>query len=99
MKELIKPKQEAEYRIFCDATGEQLTWWALYSSWNHTEETKVGTVLGCTIQFNTNYGAIMDSLEPVEIHLGEDVTREFLKWLEEKYPDSPFIKSLKDENT
>lgn len=99
MKKLIKPKQDAEYQIFCDATGEQISWCALFTTWEHTPESKVCPVLGCTIEFNTNYGAIMDSLEPVEIHLSEDVTREFLTWFKEKYPNSPFIKSLEDEST
>lgn len=99
MKKLIKPKQDAEFQIFCDATGEQISWCALFNSYYHNEESKVCPVLGCTIRFNNNYGAIMDSLEPVEIHLSEDVTREFLNWFKEKYPDSEFIKQYFNENT
>ena len=91
MKKLIKPKQDAEYQMLCDATEVHLCWS------KHLTELSEHSVLGCTIRFNNNYGAIMDSLQPVEIHLSEDVTREFLNWFKEKYPDSEFIKSYFDK--
>lgn len=93
MKKLIKPAKEAQYEMYCDATEEPLCW----SKW--LLELPKYSVLGYTIKFNNNYGAIMDSLEPVEIHLSEEVTKEFLNWFKEKYPDSPFIKSLENETT
>ena len=88
MIKIIKPKQEAQYELFCDITGEQLNW----CGW--LRELSEYSVLGCTIKFNNNYGAIIDSLDPVEIHLSEEVTLEFIKWLREKYPQSPFIQEL-----
>ncbi len=91
MKKLIKPAEEAQYEMFCDATEVPLCW----SKW--LLELSEYSVLGCTIRFNNNYGAIMDSLQPIEIHLSEDVTNEFLNWLKEKYPDSEFIKSCLNE--
>lgn len=94
MLKLIKPAQEAQHQVFCDATGEQLSWCALFNDYYHSPESKICPVVGCEIKFNTNYGAIMDSLDPVEIHLSEEVTLEFIKWLREKYPQSPFIQEL-----
>lgn len=94
MLKLIKPTQEAQYQVFCDATGEQLSWCALFNEYYHSKENRICPVLGCTITFNNNYGTIMDSLNPVEIHLSEDVTKEFIKWFREKYPQSPFIQEL-----
>jgi len=94
MLKQIRPAQEAQYQVFCDATGEQISWCTVYNSYYHYKEPKTFPVLGCTINFNTNYGAVMDSLEPVEIHLSEDVTREFIDWFKKKYPQSPFIQHL-----
>lgn len=86
MLKLIKSAQKAEYEIFCDATSKKLSWGAF----KEPDE----SVLGCTIRFNNNYGAPMDSISPMDIHLSDEVTIEFIKWLREKYPQSPFIQEL-----
>lgn len=86
MLKQIKPPQEAEYEIFCDATNNKLAWGAF----KEPDE----SILGCTVRFNNNYGAPMDSIAPLDIHLSEEVTIEFIKWLREKYPQSPFVQEL-----
>lgn len=98
MKKTVREPASPLYQYFCDITGEQISEQAYFNSYNHSPESKICPVIGCTIEFNTSYGAILDGITPddlpLEIHLSEDVTREMLNWMREKYPESHFIKNL-----
>lgn len=87
MIKITKPKQEAQYELFCDITGKKLCFGKKFKK-------KDESILGCTIRFNNNYGAPMDYIAPLDIHLSDEITLEFIKWLREKYPQSPFIQEL-----
>ncbi len=87
MKKLVREPKSAVYRYICDITEEELAVYVFEAQ---------EPPLGCIIKFNGNYSAIFDGIPFEEIHLSEDVTREMLNWMREKYPESPFIKNLTD---
>ena len=98
MKKVVREPTSPLYQYFCDITGEQISEQAYYNSYSRSLESKICPVIGCTIMFNTSYGAILDGLspedEPLEVHLSEDVAKEMLNWMREKYPESSLIKNL-----
>jgi hypothetical protein len=95
MKKLVREPVTPLYQYFCDATGEQISPCTLFDSLN---DPAICDIIGCTIKFNADYGGLVDSIPELsgEFHLSQKVTREFLSWLEEKYPESPLITSFKE---
>lgn len=96
MKKEVRKAVTPLYQYFCDANGEQITADFIYDSFNGGA---ICDIIGCTIQFNCNYRGIADGINELnEVHLSEKVTREFLAWLEEKYPNAPLISKLKEHS-
>lgn len=97
MQKQVREPVTPLYQYFCDATGEQITACPVYEP---MVAHQVCEIIGCTIQFNANYGGLVDSIPELsgEFHLSEEVTREFLSWLEQKYPESPLIVNFKEHN-
>lgn len=95
MKKQVRKPISAIYHYFCDATLEPITATHLFID----SSLPVYDIIGCTIQFNCDYGGIADGINELnEVHLSEKVTREFLSWLEEKYPNAPLISKLKEHS-
>ena len=88
MRKLTNNPIPARYSVFCDVTRKEI---------DETGFDHLLPMLGCTIQFNSNYRGMADGTNEFnEVHLSEKVTREFLAWLEEEYPKSPLILKLKE---
>jgi len=86
MEVIVQPEVK---ETFCDITGEKLIW-DIFEKGN--------SMVGCSLLLNKSYEAMFDNVFiPNIIHMSEEVTTEFLLWLKEKYPDSPFIKQLNEE--
>lgn len=87
MKLVTNNPVPAQYSFFCDVTKKEIDEDGFEQSL---------PMLGCTIQFNANYRGIADgTYEFNEVHLSEKVTREFLAWLKDKYPNAPLVLRLK----
>lgn len=95
MKKQVREPVTPLYQYFCDVTGEQISPCPLFDS---LDGPPVCPIIGCTIKFNANYGGLVDSIPELseEFHLSENVTKEFLSWLEQKYPESPLIATFKE---
>lgn len=93
MKKQVREPVTPLYQYFCDATGEEIKHFDI-------EGLSTYELVGCTIKFNANYGGLVDSIPELSggFHLSEEVTKEFLFWLEEKYPESPLIANFKEHN-
>lgn len=95
MQKLVREPVTPLYQYFCDATGEQISPCPLFDSLNGPP---VCPIIGCTIYFNGSYGGLVDSVSELnrDFHLSMKVTKEFLSWLEQKYPESPLIAEFKE---
>lgn len=93
MKKQVREPVIPLYQYFCDVTGEEIKYFDI-------EGLSTYGLVGCTIKFNDNYGGLVDSIPELsnDFHLSEEVTKEFLSWLEEKYAESPLIANFKEHN-
>ena len=95
MQKQVREPVTPLYQYFCDATAEQISPCPLFDS---LYDPPVCPIIGCTIQFNSDYGGLVDSIPELsgKFHLSEEVTREFLSWLEDKYSESSLIANFKE---
>ncbi len=84
MKKIITPKQEEKAVYICDVTGIEMQEDDFFD--------KSKPRLGCIIILNTNYGAKWDGLYNNKFHLSEEVTKEVIEFLAEKYAAQRLLK-------
>lgn len=83
MKKIITPKVEEKSIYICDATGIEM-------EENFFDSTL--SLLGCTIKLNSNYKSLFDGVFNNELHLSEQVTKEIIEFLADKYLTQRLLK-------